>query len=435
MSLENVESVEDTRPIKPLHAPEYEDTYLGRSLRAIGQHKVETSFEKHRGMSVLERCIDIREKLFSSFSSLHGAAATRPREVLVSTSLLTFSESDRVQEVFLPGYTKLLDNAYDTCLEEPSARERSSMGKRLAALSYNLGILMHPYTDGNGQTFRLVSMSYLKEFCPAFADKQFKFKLRPGGALQKMSLVEEDSFQQRMHAEEAELREFDVLTEIKSLVPDLQRGIPFSIDGLKVFLMAKKLNPSLKGLRDTCDYLIARDVYLEENIKNNDVYVKRVAKQKLQEISSLRGGFIYPTAGADGVYRLNPLSHRDESTYWDIVSIIGDSPEDPVRFANALEKLAAYEKAMKIRLEQLEDAHNRKQQRELESFLEYVVSPKGVSDALALVRGTPVSNAPEATLLAGMVTTFVHDIDSPKSPYLDTQEEHERFYQENIIRK
>jgi hypothetical protein len=35
---------------------------------------------------------------------------------------------------------------------------------------------MHPFPDGNGQTFRMLALSYVREFCPEYSDRFFPFR-------------------------------------------------------------------------------------------------------------------------------------------------------------------------------------------------------------------------------------------------------------------
>jgi hypothetical protein len=59
-------------------------------------------------------------------------------------------------------------------MEDIQQKEAASL--RLASVAYNLGMVINPYNDGNGQTFRLVALSYLHELAPQYKDQYLPYR-------------------------------------------------------------------------------------------------------------------------------------------------------------------------------------------------------------------------------------------------------------------
>ncbi len=95
------------------------------------------------------------------------------------------------REILTPSYLNVIDTAYNRILEIEDKDQRESAFKRLASVSYTLGIMIHPAPDGNGQTFKTLALSYLHEGCSDLEDSYLPLKIsgefsRPNLGLQTM---------------------------------------------------------------------------------------------------------------------------------------------------------------------------------------------------------------------------------------------------------
>lgn len=73
-----------------------------------------------------------------------------------------FAYPEILRERLFPLFTTFTDELYARIKNLPEAQQ-SEASLRLGAVLYTLGIAMHPYDDGNGQTFRLMALSYIHE--------------------------------------------------------------------------------------------------------------------------------------------------------------------------------------------------------------------------------------------------------------------------------
>lgn len=149
-----------------------------RIIRLTNQLEMEPSLERLYSMSLIERVTYIREKIFGQ-SDVRGDLPTRIRNTTVRTESegeeVFYPDQVRIAERYFPDLVKFADNLYDEMLKQPSLDEDQVL--RFCASIYDMGILVHPYIDGNGQTFRIVAESYLQEFMTAAEDKYFPFKI------------------------------------------------------------------------------------------------------------------------------------------------------------------------------------------------------------------------------------------------------------------
>ncbi len=136
-----------------------------------------------------------------------------------------------VSERLLPSFYKFIDSHEDSIAREKDESKRAEMGKRLAVLSYFGGILIHQAPDGNGQTNKLISLSYIRQFCPQFRNNFFPIKYDNG--YKKGSL----------YNDEDDLRGFrkDYISSVKSTLPP------------KLPEEDKKLFNKVKAIRDVQD--------------------------------------------------------------------------------------------------------------------------------------------------------------------------------------
>lgn len=152
------------------HTDSDTDSLLQRYVRGVDQYK----FEKENlptltGASWGTRWTTIRNVLFKQHNQEHLVSLTIPRE----TEIKEYPNPQLVNDLYRPALARFTDGIEANLANDP---QRSEKGFRLAAVNYVLGILMHPSLDGNGQTFRLLALSYIHEHCQEFADNYLPVK-------------------------------------------------------------------------------------------------------------------------------------------------------------------------------------------------------------------------------------------------------------------
>lgn len=159
------------------------DTPKARDIRAKGQRRYEersANPEFLRDKSVVERMLDAREMIFGKLKNVRGEKAISPRSARVAAGELIFVDEVKTQERYYPAYIRLIDHLYDQVLQIQDPAQRGEAVIRLASVAYSLGIIVHPFIDGNGQTFRMVALSYLREFIPEMRNRTFPIRPETG---------------------------------------------------------------------------------------------------------------------------------------------------------------------------------------------------------------------------------------------------------------
>ena len=127
--------------------------------------------ELFRDKSLIERTTEVREHIFRGYNNVKGDPITRIREDEVRAGSFRFIPPIEMAQKYFPALVKRIDKLYDHVLEDTDITEGEKLDRllRFSAVVYSLGITLHPYVDGNGQTFRLTALSYLSEIF----DKRF----------------------------------------------------------------------------------------------------------------------------------------------------------------------------------------------------------------------------------------------------------------------
>jgi len=135
-----------------------------RLERGLSQYEIEKSLGELVGKSRVERNFVIREQIFGKYKEINGDP---PNIVSRDVFLTRYPPPEVVASRIAPALSRFCDEQEERIVQIPDLAERERQGYRLAAASYYLGILGHQFSDGNGQTNRSVSMSYIRQFCPS----------------------------------------------------------------------------------------------------------------------------------------------------------------------------------------------------------------------------------------------------------------------------
>lgn len=149
-----------------------------RIIRLTKQREIEPLIDKFNSQSIIERITYIREKVFSE-NDVRGDLPTRIRQRLVQSgkgeNTYYYPNEIRMAEKYFPELVRFVDSLYEKLLETPNLQEEQAL--RFSAVLYDMGILVHPYVDGNGQTFRIAAESYLHELADTAKNKYFPYKI------------------------------------------------------------------------------------------------------------------------------------------------------------------------------------------------------------------------------------------------------------------
>lgn len=144
-----------------------------RQKRGVNQFRYEdTALSSCTSQPVSERYRIIREAIFKGIEDVKGVD---PTEIHSKGQLHEYPSRKLVREIYQPEFWEFVDHAYEeiNTLKDP---ERSSMGFRLAAVTYCLGVIIHHAEDGNGQTYKLLTLSYLRELCAGYSAAMIPIK-------------------------------------------------------------------------------------------------------------------------------------------------------------------------------------------------------------------------------------------------------------------
>ena len=155
-----------------------------RELRYKGQLKAEEAIRLGRfdGRSLQYRLfgsrenMGIREMIFEHFDHVKNVDVNsiRPYDTKKTVGVLFPREFKFPSWLVLKNYMYGTNTLVDGVFHELESYLDESGGKlpdpkaalRLASVVYSLGITMHPFPDGNGQTYRTTALSYLAELDP-----------------------------------------------------------------------------------------------------------------------------------------------------------------------------------------------------------------------------------------------------------------------------
>lgn len=152
-----------------------------RALRIENQRTLESGLEQTFGLPFTERLYVVRKALFSGLPHIRRHEATELRRTdLMRGPFSNFASSEFVRDRFMPQFAQLVDEMAEEIKNMDGDKIDAALN--LASVIYTLGTPIHPYPDGNGQTLRLIALSYLHELAPdKFSQKYFPFKPIPGG--------------------------------------------------------------------------------------------------------------------------------------------------------------------------------------------------------------------------------------------------------------
>lgn len=149
------------------------DTDLSRLQRAFNQFEGENAFLKNAPAYFLqERLVQIREFIFKDFTNVWG----QDKEKIIAEGYTAgWPDKDLIYDHYWPDFCEKVDVLNKKLYTLPqSKRELSAL--KLSVLVYFFGIILHPSVDGNGQSFRILALSYIQEHSKQYARSFFPIK-------------------------------------------------------------------------------------------------------------------------------------------------------------------------------------------------------------------------------------------------------------------
>jgi len=149
------------------------DTDFSRLKRAFNQFGGEQLFlENAPSYSLQERLIQIRSFIFKDFPNVWGQ---KREEIIAQGYTKGWPDKDLLADYYWPDFCKKIDILNkELCTVSPSERESASL--RISVLVYFFGILLHPSVDGNGQSFRILALSYIRQHSEQYSGSFFPIK-------------------------------------------------------------------------------------------------------------------------------------------------------------------------------------------------------------------------------------------------------------------
>ena len=153
-----------------------------RISRVKNQREWEETHEVTFGLSFRNRISQVRKQIYKGYSKLVGQA---PDDIRAYREKSQVRFGDKIVEFEYVGKEMVAErtNKYFELMDELYYELRSCPEDKIEAATYRfiavmntLGMLIHPYSDGNGQTLRLLSLSYLHELVPDTSKLFFPYK-------------------------------------------------------------------------------------------------------------------------------------------------------------------------------------------------------------------------------------------------------------------
>lgn len=148
-----------------------------RAQRVENQHTLENHLEETFELPLVERMRHVRVGLFNGIPDVRGESNVDLREQDLHRSLyLNYASAEMMKNHFLPPFARVINELTEE-IKVMGGVDREEAAVRLGSVIYTLGIPLHPYADGNGQTLRMLALSYLHELAPdRFGNSFFPFK-------------------------------------------------------------------------------------------------------------------------------------------------------------------------------------------------------------------------------------------------------------------
>jgi hypothetical protein len=149
------------------------DTDLSRLRRAFNQFDGENLFlKKSASYSLQERLLKIREFVFKDFTNVWGQDK---KKIIAEGYTHGWPDKNLIYNHYWPDFQKKIDTLNNEIATLPPSK-KEVVALRLSVLVYFLGIILHPSVDGNGQSFRILALSYIREHSKQYANSFFPIK-------------------------------------------------------------------------------------------------------------------------------------------------------------------------------------------------------------------------------------------------------------------
>lgn len=151
-----------------------------RSKRIDNQIALQKDMSELYGHSLHDRITKIRQQIFKGIPNVQGNLVDVYRQVEVGTPGIDVYVGESRIDLYMSNLAQIIDSAAYALKELPDG-QRVPAAQRLGSVLYTLALPIHPFLDGNGQTFRVAVESYLHELGGnKYAEKFFPLKQASG---------------------------------------------------------------------------------------------------------------------------------------------------------------------------------------------------------------------------------------------------------------
>lgn len=172
------------------------DSSQSRLKRADNQYRFEMTTEAATyGKGFKDRYTASRVGLFEGFSNVRGEDYRR----LAAEGRILSDDRPQVKDEYMPsneaaaaaleGFVPLIDSLYQRLAAMPEDEEREEVVFRMLGALFVGGVLIHPASDGNGQTFKMLVVNYLHDLLPAYRDRFLPIKYDQGEIEKEYSMM------------------------------------------------------------------------------------------------------------------------------------------------------------------------------------------------------------------------------------------------------
>ena len=145
------------------------DTPEIRETRLENQVTLEREMHVLYGLPTEQRVLETRRRIFDGIANVKGDSPLALRQNNVRVGEIKYPSAEISATELYPRFCSLMDEIMGE-IGAQTLPNPELVALRFAGVMYSMGIMIHPFRDGNGQTFRIMATSYLHEISSSFKD-------------------------------------------------------------------------------------------------------------------------------------------------------------------------------------------------------------------------------------------------------------------------
>lgn len=256
-----------------------------RTTRGLRQFELEKNLHQFNGLSYVERFFLVRDTIFAGMNNIMGTSLN----TLISNAEVRGRISrELVANDYLPAFVKYVDTREEK-LASLSTEAQAESGFRFAMLVYLLSLTIHQSIDGNTQSANIITLSYIRQFCPDYRNNFIPIKYKDlditTNYLKVPFLVFESTLSPDMTEKDETLRK--QISEIRKLTRLIEND-PQNINLMRVDydefqkLASEKLRVLIDNIKNEFGFIFSKAI----DTKLNDNDYGMVALNACKEIAA-----------------------------------------------------------------------------------------------------------------------------------------------------